>query len=119
MPIRFLTAGESHGPMLTAILEGMPAGLPLSNTDIDIDMARRQVGSPQGRLERLLEAGCPAERERRFRPQLRPLAGDAAGPGAGRDFRLLPVLARSNAAGRAAGQAISAPPAAAGLLARG
>jgi chorismate synthase len=48
MPIRFLTAGESHGPMLTAILEGMPAGLPLSNTDIDIDMARRQVGYGSG-----------------------------------------------------------------------
>src|SRR5262245_66334 len=48
MPIRFLTAGESHGPMLTAILEGMPAGLPLSNADIDVDMARRQIGYGSG-----------------------------------------------------------------------
>jgi chorismate synthase len=48
MPIRFLTAGESHGPMLTAILEGMPAGLPLSTGDIDNDMARRQIGYGSG-----------------------------------------------------------------------
>lgn len=48
MPIRFLTAGESHGPMLTTILEGMPAGLPLSAEDIDSDMARRQVGYGSG-----------------------------------------------------------------------
>ena len=33
MPIRFLTAGESHGPMLTTIIEGMPAGLPLSASE--------------------------------------------------------------------------------------
>jgi chorismate synthase len=30
MPLRFLTAGESHGPSLTAILDGMPAGLPIT-----------------------------------------------------------------------------------------
>ena len=40
--LRFLTAGESHGPALTAILEGMPAGLPLTPADIDRDLARRQ-----------------------------------------------------------------------------
>lgn len=48
MPIRFLTAGESHGPMLTTILEGMPAGLPLEAQDVDVDMARRQVGYGSG-----------------------------------------------------------------------
>lgn len=48
MPIRFLTAGESHGPMLTTILEGMPAGIPLSADAIDNDMARRQVGYGSG-----------------------------------------------------------------------
>ncbi|MGB7340612.1 MAG: chorismate synthase [Phototrophicaceae bacterium] len=48
MPIRFLTAGESHGPMLTTILEGMPAGVPLEASDIDVDMARRQVGYGSG-----------------------------------------------------------------------
>jgi chorismate synthase len=42
--LRFLTAGESHGPMLTGILEGMPAGIPLSSDNIDRDMARRQEG---------------------------------------------------------------------------
>lgn len=48
MPIRFLTAGESHGPMLTTILEGMPAGIPLSAEDIDLDMRRRQKGYGSG-----------------------------------------------------------------------
>ena len=46
--LRFLTAGESHGPLLTAILEGMPAGLPLSPDDIDGDLARRQQGYGSG-----------------------------------------------------------------------
>ncbi|NOZ28468.1 MAG: chorismate synthase [Chloroflexi bacterium] len=46
--MRFLTAGESHGPYLTAILEGMPAGLPLSPDDINRDMARRQKGYGSG-----------------------------------------------------------------------
>lgn len=46
--IRFLTAGESHGPMLTAILEGMPAGLPLTADDINIELRRRQQGYGSG-----------------------------------------------------------------------
>ena len=46
--LRFLTAGESHGPQLTAILDGMPAGLPLTADDIDRDLARRQVGYGAG-----------------------------------------------------------------------
>lgn len=40
--VRFLTAGESHGPELTAIVDGLPAGLYLSADDLQIDMARRQ-----------------------------------------------------------------------------
>ena len=48
MSIRFLTAGESHGPELTAILEGMPAGLPLTSEQIDRDLARRQQGFGSG-----------------------------------------------------------------------
>ena len=48
MPIRFFTAGESHGPGLTAILEGMPAGLPLSVEDINQDLRRRQKGYGSG-----------------------------------------------------------------------
>lgn len=46
--LRVLTAGESHGPLLTAILEGMPAGLPLAPDDIDRDLARRQSGYGSG-----------------------------------------------------------------------
>ncbi len=42
--IRFLTAGESHGPMLTGILEGMPAGLPLEPDDLNPELVRRQQG---------------------------------------------------------------------------
>lgn len=54
MPLRFLTAGESHGPALVAILEGMPAGLPLAAPDINHDLARRQHGfgaGPRMKLE--------------------------------------------------------------------
>lgn len=46
--IRFLTAGESHGSMLTTIIEGIPAGLPLSEDDIALDLARRQKGYGSG-----------------------------------------------------------------------
>jgi len=46
--LRFLTAGESHGPALTAILEGLPAGLPLSAADINADLARRQMSFGAG-----------------------------------------------------------------------
>ncbi len=46
--LRFLTAGESHGPALTAILEGMPAGLPVSLEAIDHELARRQHGYGAG-----------------------------------------------------------------------
>lgn len=46
--IRFLTAGESHGPMLTAIIEGLPAGLPLTPDDINGELARRQQGYGSG-----------------------------------------------------------------------
>lgn len=45
---RFLTAGESHGKGLTAVIEGLPAGLPLSEDDIARDLARRQRGHGRG-----------------------------------------------------------------------
>jgi chorismate synthase len=48
MPIRFTTSGESHGPGLTAIVEGLPAGLPLDLDDLDRDLARRQLGHGRG-----------------------------------------------------------------------
>ena len=42
--LRFLTAGESHGPALTALIEGLPAGLPLTEGDINLQLRRRQMG---------------------------------------------------------------------------
>jgi chorismate synthase len=48
MSLRFVTAGESHGPGLTAIVEGLPAGLELDREAIDRDMARRQLGHGRG-----------------------------------------------------------------------
>src|ERR671921_783696 len=48
MPIRFTTSGESHGPGLTAIVEGLPAGLPLNLEELDRDLARRQLGHGRG-----------------------------------------------------------------------
>jgi len=47
--LRFTTAGESHGPALVSILEGMPAGLPLLAADVDVDLVRRQQGYGRGR----------------------------------------------------------------------
>lgn len=45
---RFTTAGESHGPGLTTIVEGLPAGLELNREGLDRDMARRQLGHGRG-----------------------------------------------------------------------
>lgn len=54
--LRFLTAGESHGPQLTVVIEGVPAGLPLNAArDLDVDLRRRQWGygrSDRQKLER-------------------------------------------------------------------
>jgi chorismate synthase len=55
MSLRFLTAGESHGPVLTAILEGLPAGIHLTSEMIDQDLVRRQQGygaGPRMRIEK-------------------------------------------------------------------
>jgi chorismate synthase len=48
MAFRFTTAGESHGPGLVAIVEGLPAGLELDRERLDRDMARRQLGYGRG-----------------------------------------------------------------------
>src|SRR4051794_4053442 len=48
MALRFTTAGESHGPGLTAIVEGLPAGLELRPEDLDSELARRQLGHGRG-----------------------------------------------------------------------
>src|SRR5436305_11959703 len=48
MALRFTTAGESHGPGLTAVVEGLPAGLELEAEDLNTDLARRQLGHGRG-----------------------------------------------------------------------
>ena len=48
MPIHYTTAGESHGPGLVTIVEGLPAGLTLDREGLDRDMARRQLGHGRG-----------------------------------------------------------------------
>jgi len=48
MSFRFTTAGESHGPGLVTIVEGLPAGLKLDRETLDSDMARRQLGHGRG-----------------------------------------------------------------------
>jgi len=47
--LRFLSAGESHGPQLTAVVDGLPAGLPLSADDVDPWLKKRQGGYGRGR----------------------------------------------------------------------
>ena len=46
--LRWLTAGESHGPALSAIIEGMPAHVLITSKDIDIDLSRRRLGFGRG-----------------------------------------------------------------------
>src|SRR5574340_194472 len=46
--LRYLTAGESHGPQLTAIIEGVPSGLRIAEEAINVDLARRQGGYGRG-----------------------------------------------------------------------
>jgi chorismate synthase len=46
--VRWLTAGESHGPALTAIVEGLPAHIKITTQDIDKDLARRRLGVGRG-----------------------------------------------------------------------
>jgi len=51
--LRFLTAGESHGKGLIVIIEGMPAGLPLSEDYLAVDLRRRQGGYGRGRRQKI------------------------------------------------------------------
>src|SRR6204780_3863106 len=48
MSLKLITAGESHGPGLTCIIEGLPAGLQLEREALDRDLARRQLGHGRG-----------------------------------------------------------------------
>ena len=50
---RFLTGGESHGPMLSAVIEGLPAGLPLLADEINADLRRRQGGYGRGARQKI------------------------------------------------------------------
>ncbi len=53
--MRYLLAGESHGPALVGVIEGMPAGLPLAEADIDRELARRREGHGRGVRAREIE----------------------------------------------------------------
>ncbi|MDP3949213.1 chorismate synthase, partial [Microbacterium sp.] len=46
--LRVLTAGESHGPELIAVMEGLPSGVPVSSEAIQQDLARRKLGYGRG-----------------------------------------------------------------------
>ncbi len=46
--MRWLTAGESHGPLLTGIIEGLPAHVEITTADIDKELARRRLGFGRG-----------------------------------------------------------------------
>jgi len=75
--LRFLTAGESHGPALVAVLEGMVAGVPLKATDIDLELSRRQKAYGAGGRMRI------------ERDQVRILGGVMAGHTTGAPIALL------------------------------
>ena len=47
--LRYLPSGESHGAGLTAVIDGLPAGLSLLYSDINRDLARRQIGYGRGK----------------------------------------------------------------------
>jgi chorismate synthase len=53
--LRYLTAGESHGPALVAVLEGLPAGVPLTSAEIAGELARRRLGYGRGKRMRFEE----------------------------------------------------------------
>ncbi|MEN9945211.1 MAG: chorismate synthase, partial [Pseudomonadota bacterium] len=46
--VRWLTAGESHGPALVTIAEGLPAGIPITSESVGHDLARRRLGVGRG-----------------------------------------------------------------------
>ena len=75
--MRYITAGESHGPELTAIVSGVPAGLEISEKQINSDLARRQSGYGRGGRQTIERDCCHCER-RPFRQDHR-VAGDAGG----------------------------------------
>ena len=51
--LRWLTSGESHGPQLTVVIEGLPSGLEISEDDLRKDLARRQGGHGRGGRQKI------------------------------------------------------------------
>src|SRR3954447_2115304 len=83
MALNLITAGESHGPGLTTIVEGLPAGLELDQEAIDRDMARRQLGHGRGgRMKIERDSGQATARVRHGRT----LGGPVALQVANRDY---------------------------------
>ena len=72
--LRFLTAGESHGPALVVIVEGLPAGLAVTVEDIQAELARRRLGYGRGPAHAVRGRRADAPRRRAPRPHAR-LAG--------------------------------------------
>ena len=102
--LRFLTSGESHGPGLVAILEGLPAGLTIDFDAVTLELRRRQGGYGRGRrmaiesdraeilsgVRRGKTTGAPVallvrnkdwEKRRRRRVRPAPIARRSCGPG--------------------------------------
>ena len=62
MAFRFLTAGESHGEALTVVIDGVPAGLGLTEEHLNEDLARRQRGYGRGgRMKSAIRPTSPRE----------------------------------------------------------
>ncbi|MFM7809940.1 MAG: chorismate synthase, partial [Planctomycetota bacterium] len=53
MSLRYITAGESHGPGLIAVVEGLPAGVAVDTDFIDAELRRRQAGYGRGARQRM------------------------------------------------------------------
>ena len=62
--MRLLTAGESHGPLVLAVIDGVPAGLAINAAGIDIDLRRRQLGYGRGARQRIDHRGADRPRDR-------------------------------------------------------
>ena len=69
--LRFLTAGESHGRALVVILEGLPAGLPVTVEEIQAELARRRLGYGRGPRMRFEQDERDHHRRRAPRPHAR------------------------------------------------
>ncbi|MDQ2745557.1 MAG: chorismate synthase [Chloroflexota bacterium] len=104
--IRFLTAGESHGPALIGILEGMPAGLEIEKAGIDADLIRRQGGYGRSGRQRIehdrVDILTGLERDPNLNPAETPGGGRAGYPAAEQ-----PGCAGLSIAGRTTGAPIA------------